>query len=106
MNINNNIDPQHNKHEPHCASEMLHRKLENEQKFMKSNSNNVNEKSDINLNESKLNGGVISKRQSDKKAVSKRVKRWSPDEEVSCYLFIVHFFRSNVGSIKCIVLFP
>lgn len=90
----NDIDSMHN--EPHCESEKLFRKLQKEKKnnlLKKStrkssltNENNVNEKSDNNLNKRKLNDGVISSRQSDnhkdKLDVLKRFKRWLPDEQV------------------------
>lgn len=96
MNLNNRDDidlTTHNDHEPHCASEKLFRKLRKENNLLKkSNSksrltkkNNVNEKSDSNRNKLKLNGGVISSRQSgdeDEVDIVKRFKRWLPDEEV------------------------
>lgn len=86
------IDSTHSVHEPHCASERLHRKLTKENNLLKkSNSksrltnekNNVNEKSDIKLNKLKLNDGVISSdNHKDKLDVVKRFKRWLLDEEV------------------------
>lgn len=94
MNTQNrdDIDSTHGVHEPHCASERLHRKLTKENNLFKtSNSksrltnekNNVNEKSDIKLKKLKLNGGVISSdNHEDKLDVVKRFKRWLPHEEV------------------------
>lgn len=97
MNINNrnDIDSPHKEHEPHCASEKLFRKLQKENNLLKkksnsktrlTNENNVNEKSESNLNKLKFNDGVISSKQSDnhvdKLAVVKRFRRWLPDEEV------------------------
>lgn len=105
MNINNrnDIDLTQNEHEPHCASEKLHRKLKKEKNNLlkKSNSesrltnkNNVNEKSETNINKLKLNGGVISSRLSDNRKdkldIIKRFKRWLPDEEVRLH-FLFHF---------------
>jgi hypothetical protein len=82
-------------HAGDCASEKLFRKLQrerennllNEEKSSRlTNENNVNEKSDLNLNALNLNGGVISSRLSDnhedKLDVVKRFKRWLSDEEV------------------------
>jgi hypothetical protein len=99
----NDIDSRHNEHEPHCASEKLFRKLQKEKnnllkkstrKSSLTNENNVNEKSDSNLNKLKLNDGVISSRQSDthkdKLDVIKRFKRWLPDEEVRLIKILRH----------------
>lgn len=97
MNINNrnDIDSPLEEHEPHCASEKLFRKLQKENNLLKkksnsktrlTNENNVNEKSESNLNKLKFNDGVISSKQSDnhvdKLGVVKRFRRWLPDEEV------------------------
>lgn len=96
MNTNNlnDIDSSRNEHEPHCASEKLFRKLQKENNLLRksssksrtTNENNVNEKSDINLNKLKFNDGVTSSKQSDNHKdnldVVKRFKRWLPDEEV------------------------
>lgn len=95
MNNHNHIDSLGDEHEPHCASEKLFRKLKKENNLLKksnskksrlTNENNVNEKSEINLNKLKLNDGVISSKQSDNRKdkldVVKRFKRWLPDEEV------------------------
>jgi hypothetical protein len=83
------------KHEPHCASEKLFRKIQKEKnnllkksssKSSVTNEKYVNEKSDTNLNKFKLNDGVISRKLSDNRKdkldVVKRFKRWLPDEEV------------------------
>ncbi|CRK88806.1 CLUMA_CG002530, isoform A [Clunio marinus] len=99
MNLNNHndINSKHSeKHEPHCASEKLFRKLQKEKnnllkktnsKTRLTNENNVNEKSDNNLNKSKLNDGVISSTQSDnrkdKLELTKRFKRWLPNDELT-----------------------
>lgn len=103
MNINNrnDIDSPQNEHEPHCASEKLHRKLQKENNLLKesnsksrlTNENKVNEKSDINLNKLNLNGGVISSdNHKDKLNVIKRFKRWLPDEEVNKQLLTWNLF--------------
>lgn len=89
------IDSSHNKHEAHCASEKLFRKLQKEKnnllkksssKSSLSNEKHVNEKSDTNLNKFKLNDGVIKRKPSDnhkdKLDVVKRSKRWLLNEEV------------------------
>ena len=105
MNANNrnDIDSSLNELEPHCASEKLFRKLQNEKKLEKNHEGgsssssksrlsnkltNVNEKSEINLKE-KLKAsddGVITSWPSDnhknKPDVVKRSKRWLSDEEV------------------------
>lgn len=105
MNINSDIDAKQNEHEPHCASERLHRKLKKENNLLKksnsksslTNENNVNEKSDTILNKINLNDGVISSRQSDnlkdKRDIVKRFKRWLPDDEVSQMNFHLMPFR-------------
>jgi hypothetical protein len=62
-------------HETHCASEKLYKKMKNEQ--IANRFDNVNEKSEINVNNLKLKSDgddVISKRNQDKP--HKRMKRW------------------------------
>jgi len=79
-NDHNNIDST-TTHEPHCASEKLFRKLRNEKLRSSAEAaaaTNVNEKSDNNLNKLNFNDDA-----SSRSTVSKRFKRWSPDEEVS-----------------------
>lgn len=113
MDINNrdDIDSKHNEHEPHCASERLHRKLKKENNLLKkstsksrlTNENYVNEKSDINLNKLKLNGGVVSSSQSDnhkdKPGDIKRFKRWLSNEEVRFMEF--YHIKLNLTRRKC-----
>lgn len=94
VKVNANHHHHQHEHEPPCASERLFRKLQkekennllNEKSSRLTNENNVNEKSDPNLNALKLNDGVISSRLSDnhedKLDVVKRSKRWLSDEEV------------------------
>lgn len=99
------IDVKHSEHEPHCASEKLFRKLQKEKnnllkkstsKSSLTNEKHVNEKSDTNLNNLKLNDGVISRKPSDnhedKLGVVKRFKRWLPDDEVR----IIKSFRHKI----------
>lgn len=91
MDINNHNDID-NKHEPHCASEKLFRRLQKENNLFKefnsesslTNEHNVNEKSDINLKKLKRNDGLSrqSDNRKDKLDVVKRFKRWLPAEEV------------------------
>lgn len=95
INNHNHIDSLNDEHEPHCASEKLFRKMKKENNLLKksyskksrlTNENNVNEKSELNLNKLKQNDGVISSKQSDNRKdeldVVKRFKRWLPNEEV------------------------
>lgn len=83
-------------HEAHCASAKLHRKIQR-QKLDDERTNlfriikdkNVNEKSDLNLNQLISNGDVISRKQSDNhddklNVIKKRSKRWlTSDDGVS-----------------------
>lgn len=95
MNNPNDVDSTRSEHGSHCASERMFRRLQKENNLFKvshdsksrlTNENIVNEKSEINLNKFKLNGGVTSSKQSDnpkdKLGAVKRFKRWLPDEEV------------------------
>lgn len=105
----NDIDSMHSEHEPHCASEKLFRKLQKEKNNLLKKSTrkssltnkkeNVNEKSDNNLNKLKLNDGVISSRQSDnhkdKLDVIKRFKRWLPSKEVRLIKSFRHEIQRN-----------
>lgn len=86
-------------HGAHCASAKLHRKMQRQKLdddrtnlFRIIKENNVNEKSDLNLNQLNSNGDVIrrKKKQSDNHddkydVINKRSKRWlSSSDEVSC----------------------
>lgn len=91
MDINNHNDIG-NKHEPHCASEKLFRRLQNENNlFKESNSEssltNVKEKSETNFKTLKRKDELSSDRLGDNRKdnldVVKRFKRWLSDEEVS-----------------------
>lgn len=91
-------------HEAHCASAKLHRKIQRQKQnidddertnlFRIIKENNVNEKSDLNLNQLKSNGDVISRKQSDNhddkfNVINKRSKRWlKRDDEVSFQIFL------------------
>lgn len=89
MDISNHNDFE-NKHEPHCASEKLFRRLLQEENILfkesssLNNERNVNEKPETTLKKRKRNDGLTRQSDSrkDKLDIVKRFKRWLPDEEV------------------------